>query len=112
MTLLPLELLAETVSITLAANAHPYSKHVLHVSDSPLGLRAVIESFLPGQPLPSRVEFGPLRKLASNLRTRYSVGRDSLVSEVAKQKPGSMQTLTPPTPKTPPKTPPRRCPVS
>lgn len=56
------------VSVTVTGNRQPYSRHTLTLDRGCSGgLHLTIESFLGSDPIPGRIEIGPVTKLAAAL---------------------------------------------
>lgn len=61
------------VSVCLPGAKPPYRKHLLTLSRGSTGrLKIEIESFRPGETDVSRIEMGPLHKLARTLKDKYN----------------------------------------
>lgn len=61
------------VSVCIPNARPPYRKHLMTLSRGATGrLKVEIESFRVGEQSPSRIEMGPLHKLARTLREKYN----------------------------------------
>lgn len=68
------------VSMALPGVRPPYRKHLMTLSRGSTGrLKVEIESWRPGEQGPSRIEMGPLHKLARSLKERYSFTGEQMV---------------------------------
>lgn len=68
------------VSMALPRPRAPYRKHLLTLSRGATGrLKVEIESWRSGEEHPSRIEMGPLHKLARTLTERYQYTGDDMV---------------------------------
>jgi hypothetical protein len=71
------------ISMCLPAVKAPYRKHLLTLSRGATGrLKVEIESFMPGEQGPSRVEMGPLHQMARTLSVRYHCDAKHLISNL------------------------------
>ena len=68
------------VALSLPGNGTPYRKHLMTLSRGSTGrLKVEIESFRVGDLDASRIEMGPLHKLARTLKSKYNYTGADLV---------------------------------